>query len=448
VDLDEYIATRLLEELGSDVDPGAVERLLMERLTRIGSEAARRAFEKLSPTERFEDRGVAWSPAVSSSLLVMSLFGPLRIERTLFRARRNGPTRCLVSERLGLVDGLWTPEAARIGAMTIAEMPMERAAEFLDQVGLVRASRSSLLRLGGTLSEQWESSRAVHEQQLREGMSIPTNAVAVSVSLDGVMVSLVGSNRRAKRAAARARGSPDKGPAGQSEASVGVISFYCAQGTRLATRRYSRMPEAGKTTTKAWLRAELQHIRELRPDLIVVALADGAPDNWTLLESLQPDHSVVDFFHAAAHLHVHVSRACGAATLKTQRLLRGMRRQLLKDRHGAKKVFSELQRLREAAGTEAPSTRKTSGKRQPTFFDRHHSRMPYAELRSKNLPIGSGVTESTCKLAVCDRLRRTGMRWSIAGGQAILTLRVLRINGEFDRAFSSLMTENRDRMAA
>ena len=69
-------------------------------------------------------------------------------------------------------------------------------------------------------------------------------------------------------------------------------------------------------------------------------------------------------------------------------------------------------------------------------------------MRSKNLPIGSGVTESTCKLAVCDRLRRTGMRWSKRGGQAILTLRALRVSDQFETGWTELMQASRDRLAA
>ena len=89
-----------------------------------------------------------------------------------------------------------------------------------------------------------------------------------------------------------------------------------------------------------------------------------------------------------------------------------------------------------------------AGRRQPTYFERHHTRMDFATLRAANLPIGSGVTESTCKLAVCDRLRRTGMRWSVEGGQAILTLRVLRVNDAFDAGWGQIMRRNHERLAA
>ena len=47
--------------------------------------------------------------------------------------------------------------------------------------------------------------------------------------------------------------------------------------------------------------------------------------------------------------------------------------------------------------------------------------MGYAEAKDQGLPIGSGVVEATCKTLVTERLKRSGMRWSERGGQAILT---------------------------
>ena len=73
------------------------------------------------------------------------------------------------------------------------------------------------------------------------------------------------------------------------EASCGTVSFHDAD--RLRT--LARMPEAGKTT--AQFAAEVAHVRKVRPDLPLVAVADTAPDNWTFLERLRPDERAIDF---------------------------------------------------------------------------------------------------------------------------------------------------------
>lgn len=64
--------------------------------------------------------------------------------------------------------------------------------------------------------------------------------------------------------------------------------------------------------------------------------------------------------------------------------------------------------------------------------------MRYASLRAQHVPMGSGVVEAACKTLVSQRLKRSGMRWRTAGGQAILTFRALCQSERFERAWSLL----------
>ena len=47
--------------------------------------------------------------------------------------------------------------------------------------------------------------------------------------------------------------------------------------------------------------------------------------------------------------------------------------------------------------------------------------MNYFELRQKKLPIGSGAVEAACKNLIGARMKKSGMRWSIDGGQTVCT---------------------------
>ena len=70
----------------------------------------------------------------------------------------------------------------------------------------------------------------------------------------------------------------------------------------------------------------------------------------------------------------------------------------------------------------------------PQYFRRNRSRMDYARLRAQNLPIGSGVIEAPGKTLVTQSKKRSGQRWTIDGGQAILTFRALAPSERFDAA--------------
>ena len=58
--------------------------------------------------------------------------------------------------------------------------------------------------------------------------------------------------------------------------------------------------------------------------------------------------------------------------------------------------------------------------------------MDYTRLCAENLPIGSGVVEAACKTLVTQRMKRSGQRWTVDGGQAILTFRALAQSARFD----------------
>ncbi len=63
--------------------------------------------------------------------------------------------------------------------------------------------------------------------------------------------------------------------------------------------------------------------------------------------------------------------------------------------------------------------------------------MKYDEYLAAGYPIGSGVVEGACRHLVKDRMEQTGMRWRIEGAQAILNLRAIYVNDDWD-AFHTL----------
>jgi len=58
--------------------------------------------------------------------------------------------------------------------------------------------------------------------------------------------------------------------------------------------------------------------------------------------------------------------------------------------------------------------------------------MKYDEYLAAGYPIGSGVVEGACRHLVKDRMEQAGMRWRIAGAQAILSLRAIYVNDDWE----------------
>ena len=78
-----------------------------------------------------------------------------------------------------------------------------------------------------------------------------------------------------------------------------------------------------------------------------------------------------------------------------------------------------------------------------TYFRNQRGRMHYATYLRQHLPIASGVMEAACKTLVTQRLKGSGMAWTMAGGQAILTLRSLLQSGRWAQGWPLLAADFR-----
>src|SRR5262249_61706558 len=58
--------------------------------------------------------------------------------------------------------------------------------------------------------------------------------------------------------------------------------------------------------------------------------------------------------------------------------------------------------------------------------------LPYDQALAAGCPIAPGVIEGACRHLTGDRLDITGARWGLDGAEAILTLRAVLSNGDFD----------------
>ena len=70
----------------------------------------------------------------------------------------------------------------------------------------------------------------------------------------------------------------------------------------------------------------------------------------------------------------------------------------------------------------------------------------YHRALEQGWPIATGVIEGACRHFVKDRLDMTGSRWGLAGAEAILKLRALRSNGDFDKYWQFHLKQERRRV--
>jgi len=71
--------------------------------------------------------------------------------------------------------------------------------------------------------------------------------------------------------------------------------------------------------------------------------------------------------------------------------------------------------------------------------------LDYPTALTRGWPIATGVIEGACRHLVKDRLDLTGARWSLQGAEAILKLRALHSNGDFDAYWQYHLAQERRR---
>ncbi|MDV2992501.1 MAG: ISKra4 family transposase ISLesp2 [Chroococcidiopsis sp. SAG 2025] len=71
------------------------------------------------------------------------------------------------------------------------------------------------------------------------------------------------------------------------------------------------------------------------------------------------------------------------------------------------------------------------------YLQTHFAHLQYRSFKQMGLPIGSGMVESTCKWLIQQRFKGVGMRWSQAGFNHLLHLRLAWANHRFDALFAN-----------
>jgi len=157
----------------------------------------------------------------------------------------------------------------------------------------------------------------------------------------------------------------------------------------------------------------------------VIFIGDGAKWIWNLARYHFPEAiQIVDFYHATERLWSLGRAIYGEGTKACKEWAKKRVKYLLKGK--VELVISSLRELDSPDFTE--EIRDNIG-----YFTNNKERMRYNKYRKCGYHIGSGSVESACKHVVGQRLKQSGMRWSVQGADAILQLRILWKNGEWNR---------------
>ena len=90
-----------------------------------------------------------------------------------------------------------------------------------------------------------------------------------------------------------------------------------------------------------------------------------------------------------------------------------------------------LDRAAEKGGAAHPCRDQARGAKVHSLCVQESTPHALSAVPAKGLCISSGVVEAGCK-QIGDRLKRAGMRWTVAGANAIIALRCSILSGRFE----------------
>src|SRR3989338_6151592 len=167
----------------------------------------------------------------------------------------------------------------------------------------------------------------------------------------------------------------------------------------------------------------------------VILLGDGAV--W--IRGIGEDHfpegvQIVDLYHALEHLSGLGKMFYGPTGSIVSRWIEPQSVELKEG--DIEKVIASMRRLRPKKKSIQEEIEKTLG-----YFETNKERMRYAEFRKQGLFVGSGVIEAGCKMIVGQRLKQSGMRWTVRGANAIIALRCCQISGRWEEFWENRAAE-------
>jgi hypothetical protein len=160
-----------------------------------------------------------------------------------------------------------------------------------------------------------------------------------------------------------------------------------------------------------------------------VALTDGAePLQDKILDFFSRFTLVLDIIHASEYLW-NVANALLGETHPERTVW--IKKHLLHILSGqTETVIQALEDRRQDPDT-SPAQRNVL-KSTIGYYRRNLPYMRYDRYLARGWPIGTGVVEGACGHLVKDRMEQSGMRWTLSGAEAILDLRAVRINDDWD----------------
>jgi hypothetical protein len=347
---------------------------------------------------------------------VLTVLGPVTVQRAYYYDQDCGEGFCPKDAALDIAETSFSPGVRRIMARVGAYRPFGLGHEDIKEMADIEVDPKAIERIAHQLGEQVEEFYQEEGSQFLSGKIVPLRSIrTMYVCMDGTGVPMV------KAETANRKGKGEQGQAKTREAKLGCVFTQ----TTVDEKGYPKRDEDSTSyvgaieTTEAFgnriypeaLRRGLERAQK------VCVIGDAAPWIWNIAEEhFYGAIQIIDLYHARQH-YWNVARAVFGSHQKRLKQWTERRRKEL-DEGKVEDVIKAIQRLAVCAPEE-----KEILEGEIAYFEKNKDRMRYRDFRRQGLFVGSGVVEAGCRTVIGQRLKQSGMHWTLKGANNIIDLR-------------------------
>jgi hypothetical protein len=367
-----------------------------------------------------------------------TVLGPVTLTRAWYHCAECGRGLAPRDGELGVTGTSMSPGLAAMNDIAAAAGPFAGAARLLEEIGGIRLAVKRVERAAeasgaAVASAGRERARLTAARKL---VPLPPSPLPdkLYAAIDGTGVPMTG------RETAGRQGKGEDGRARTREVKLGVFFTQDeldkdgypvrdrASASVIAT--FEPAPVFADLVKAEGICRGADHVRQL------TILGDGAAWIWGIATAKFPEATqIVDLFHAREHLH-DIARKLEFMLLDRKDEWLAARLEDLD--YGYIDGIVAATRKYPLVGTKKDEIDTALG-----YFENNAPRMRYHWFRQCGLFVGSGVVESSCKTVIGQRLKQSGMHWTVAGADSIIALRCREASSQWEASRNHPDTQTR-----
>jgi len=369
---------------------------------------------------------------------VHTLLGGIRFARSAYSCTRCRKTRYPGDEELDVAGTHYSPGVRRLVADFASGAPFKRVSRQLKMAAALRISRKDCERIAEGVGEQMERWFDAERDRMRFAEPPPPGAPrtldTLYIEMDGTGIPMVPAETAGRK------GKQKDGSAKTREAKLGCVftqTLFDGKGRPVRDPASTTFVGAIEPAHNFGWRIYGEAVRRgLYQAKRFVVITDGA--EW-IRNIVQAHFSnaihIIDLYHAREHL------------MDLCRLLfdRDIRRlNYYKERWWDSLDEGNVEAIVEEARAHLPKDVNVmkDARGHIRYFENNKERMRYQEFFDKGLFVGSGVIEAGCKNVIGQRLKQSGMEWTVRGANAITALRCGIQSNRFEDYWEERSPEN------